>query len=250
MIFRKKKKRGWGVQVPITEQIDEMVGSVLGWTPADQLFALFNLVFASKDLPGDLVEIGCWAGRSTAVLGLAARLIGDTHLYCIDLFPGKDDWWVNDDGSYSFAVTVRGVLYKAYQDQRVWAEPFERDILPLYAKYPNILEAFQETLEKYNLRDLVTTHVGDSSSFLQEAPKGLQCKLAFIDGDHCYAAVCQDIAIIERILVPGGWICFDDAFTGYDGVNRAINDRIINNPQYDLCHQLTRKLFVARRQVR
>ena len=236
------------MQVPITQQIEEMVGSIPGWTPADQLFALFNLVFASRNLPGDLVEIGCWAGRSTAVLGLAARLIGDTRLYCIDLFPGKDDWWVNEDGSYSFAVTVKGVLYKAYQDQRVWAEPFKRDILPLYEKYHSILDIFQETLEKYNLQDLVSTHIGDSASFLQEAPKGLQCKLAFIDGDHCYAAVCNDIDNVEQILVPGGWICFDDAFTEYDGVNRAISDRILKNSQYDLHNQLTRKMFVAQRQ--
>lgn len=235
------------MQVPITQQIEEIVGSVPGWTPVDQLFALFSLVFATKDIPGDIVEIGCWAGRSTAVLGLAARLIGDTHLYCIDLFPGKDDWWINDDGSYSFAVTVEGVLYKAYQEQRVWAEPFKRDILPLYDRYHNILEAFQETLAKFSLQDLVTAHVGDSTSFLGKSPAGLQCKLAFIDGDHCYSAVCRDIANIEHFLLPGGWICFDDAFTEYQGVNRAIETCIINNPKYDLGQQLTRKLFVARR---
>jgi predicted O-methyltransferase YrrM len=237
------------LQGPITRQIDEIVASVPGWTPADQLFALFNLVFATANLPGDLVEIGCWAGRSTAVLGLAARLTRGTRLYCIDLFPGKDDWWVNADGSYSFAVTVKGVLYKAYQDQRVWAEPFKRDILPLYEKYDNIFEIFQETIENYNLKDLVTTHVGDSTSFLQEVPKDLQCRLAFIDGDHCYEAVCKDIENMERLLVPGGWICFDDAFTGYEGVNQAIIDKVLKNQKFELCQQLTRKLFVARRQL-
>jgi predicted O-methyltransferase YrrM len=249
MIF-KRRKRGEEVKVPISQRVEEIVGSVPGWTPIDQLFAMFNLIFASKHLPGDLVEVGCWAGRSTAVLGLAARLIGDTRLYCIDLFPGKDDWWANEDGSYSFAVIVRGVLYKAYHDQRVYAEPFHRDIEPLYEKYPNIMDVFRETLGKYHLNDLVTTHVGDSTSFLQEAPEDLQCKLAFVDGDHCYDAVCRDIENMEKILVPGGWICFDDAFSTYDGVNRAITDRIINDSKYDLCQQLTRKMFVARRRLK
>jgi len=61
--------------------------------------------------------------------------------------------------------------------------------------------------------------------------------------------VCEDIERIERFLVPGGWISFDDAFSHYDGVNRAITDRIINSPTYELCQQMTRKLFVARRKT-
>jgi hypothetical protein len=48
-------------------------------------------------------------------------------------------------------------------------------------------------------------------------------------------------------LLPGGWICFDDAFSHYDGVNRAIQDKVINSGRYELCQQMTRKLFVARR---
>jgi len=52
---------------------------------------------------------------------------------------------------------------------------------------------------------------------------------------------------MDRYLVPGGWICFDDAFSYYDGVNRAIEDCIINNPGYELCQQMTRKFFIARK---
>ena len=86
--------------------------------------------------------------------------------------------------------------------------------------------------------------------FWQEAPKDLQCRLAFIDGDHCYEVVCKDIDNMERLLVPGGWICFDDAFTEYEGVNQAITDRVLKNSKFELCQQLTRKLFVARRQLK
>lgn len=78
---------------------------------------------------------------------------------------------------------------------------------------------------------------------------GRRFRLAFIDGDHSYEAVCADIRNVERVLVPGGWICFDDAFTVYDGVNRAIDDLIINSGDYELCQQMTRKFFVARREV-
>jgi hypothetical protein len=81
----------------------------------------------------------------------------------------------------------------------------------------------------------------------EDAPSSLRCKLAFIDGDHSYEAVTADIAAVERFLVPGGWICFDDAFSCYEGVDRAISDRIINSGRYDRCQQVTRKFFVARR---
>jgi len=42
-------------------------------------------------------------------------------------------------------------------------------------------------------------------------------------------------------------VCFDDAFTCYEGVSRAISELIIANPSYECCQQMTRKLFVARK---
>ena len=52
---------------------------------------------------------------------------------------------------------------------------------------------------------------------------------------------------ISARLVPGGWLCFDDAFSTYEGVDRAIRDLVIGKPEFDFSQQLTRKLFVARR---
>jgi hypothetical protein len=53
--------------------------------------------------------------------------------------------------------------------------------------------------------------------------------------------------MIEPLLVPSGWICFDDAFSGYTGVDDAIAEGIINSKNYDIMQQLTRKLFAARK---
>jgi cephalosporin hydroxylase len=71
-------------------------------------------------------------------------------------------------------------------------------------------------------------------------------KFAFIDGEHGYQTVCNDIDNIEPYLVSGAWICFDDAFVSFHGVSRAIKEKIIENPKYTDAQQLTRKLFVAR----
>ncbi|HEY8133602.1 MAG TPA: class I SAM-dependent methyltransferase, partial [Thermoanaerobaculia bacterium] len=90
-------------------------------------------------------------------------------------------------------------------------------------------------------------HKGISSD-VAETFKG-RIRFAFIDGDHSYDAVCRDIDAVHRFLAPGGWIAFDDAFSSYDGVSRAIEDRIINSGKYDYAQQLTRKCFVARRRA-
>ncbi len=231
---------------PVVNQIENLVATIPGWSPNDQLFALFNLVFLTRT-EGEIIELGTWCGRSASVLGLAAKLLGHTKVYCVDLFPAGEDWFKNADGTYSFSVEVEGRRYGAYEDQTVWAEPFERDIAPLYEKYHGVLDVFLETIDKNELKDVVIPFKGTLDMFAQQAPKDFKCKLAFVDGDHSYDAVCKDIANIERFLVPGGWICFDDAFSVYDGVNKAITDKIINSTQYDLCQQLTRKFFVARR---
>ena len=75
----------------------------------------------------------------------------------------------------------------------------------------------------------------------------LTARMAFIDGDHSYEAVLEDIRAIDKILVSGGWIVFDDAFSGFDGVDQAIEKLIIGSDDFELCHQITRKLFVAKK---
>jgi len=230
---------------PLIQQIEAVANTIPGWTPVDQLFTLYSLAVASAPVGGDILEIGSWCGRSAAILALAARATPGTRVTAIDLFPAKDDWSQNPDGSYSFKVNLPKVgEVGGYQEQTVWKEPFERDIAPIYAKYNSVHDVFVESMQKHGLADLVDTHRGDAS-VIASLPK-LRARLAFIDGDHSYDAVCRDIQHVESVLLPGGWICFDDAFSHYDGVNAAIEDRIIGSGRYVLCQQMTRKLFVAK----
>jgi len=231
---------------PIAAQIEAMVRDVPGWSPLDQLMALFTLAFSSP-LDGDIVEVGSWCGRSTTALGLAARLTGRTRVYAVDLFPEKSDWRENADGTYSLTVTIDGERLGAYEQQTVWAEPYLRDIAPIYRRHPALLATFQEVIARNGLRDIVRPFRGDLRRFTAAAPAGLRCKLAFIDGDHSYDAVARDIALIEPYLVPGAWLCFDDAFSTYDGVDQAIRDHVVASGRYDRCQQLTRKCYAARR---
>lgn len=232
---------------PITMQIEEAVKDIPGWSPLDQLLSLFTLAFSSAHLQGDILELGSWCGRSAVALGMAARLTGNAKVHCVDLFPDKNDWYKNADGTYSFAVTMNGRAYGAYQDQTVWAEPFLRDIAPMYERWSGTLDAFNYFVALNELNAHIVPHRSDLETFARKAPVDLCLSLAFIDGDHSFDAVCKDIEIVERFLLPGGWICFDDAFSSYEGVNKAIRVRILESGKYCQHQQLTRKFFAAQR---
>ena len=233
-------------QPPMFSIIEDMIKNIPGWTPPDQLFALFNMIFMNQ-CNGDILEVGSWCGRSASVLGLAVKMIGSGKVYCVDLFPEKCDWRRNKDGSYSFNVEVDGRKIGAYEKQTVWADVYKEQIEPLYTKNNGIFEIFNKTIKHHNIADVVVPFKGDLDLFMEQMPKNFKCKLAFLDGDHSYEALCQDIKNVEQFLLPGGWICFDDAHVDYEGVNRAIEDKITTNPSYERCAQLTRKLFVARK---
>jgi predicted O-methyltransferase YrrM len=233
----------------VASQLEKAVAEVPGWTPVDQLLTLFNLAVASSHLGGDLLEIGSWCGRSAVALGLAARLTGGTRVHCIDLFPARDDWRQNPDGSYAMRVSVGGEHIEAYQEATVWREPFERDIAPLYVAHESVHDIFCSTIRAHQLTDLVTDYRGTSEIARDLHARSRRFRLAFIDGDHGYDAVSRDIANVEPALLPGGWLCFDDACTTFDGVDRAVQDHVISSPAFDLAHHVTRKLFVARKRL-
>ena len=239
-------ERPEGMATNVYGEIEALTSVVPGWSSPEQLLTLFNLVIASGHLGGDILEIGSWCGRSTAILAKALAVCGSGTVHAIDLFPHKNDWYRNEDGSYSFECRIGDETFGAYSAQTVWVKPFERDIAPVYKKYDSIRDAFNETISKANLDSFVKAYHGDSRIFARQAPSGTRCRLAFIDGDHSYEAVCQDIEIAERFLIPGGWVCFDDAFTAYDGVDAAIRDRVLGGNKYTFTHQVTRKMFVAK----
>jgi hypothetical protein len=231
----------------ISKEISALVALTPGWSPVDQLIALFDLVCEVSELKGDVVEVGSWCGRSASVLGLAAQNAGDTKVYCVDLFPDRMDWRKNPDGTYYFEVILDGVPLRGCQHQTVWKEVFEQQIEPVYEQYGSVRRAFELRMRASGLENVVKPYRGDSTSFIKSVPRGFSCKLAFIDGEHSYEAVCKDIRNIESVLIPGGWLCFDDAFSEYEGVDRAIEELIIGNDLFGGCKQVTRKLFIAQK---
>lgn len=235
-------------KISIVSQIEELVSDIPGWTPIDQLLSLYIFAMSSAvHSDGDILEIGSWCGRSSVVLGMASKFKRGSKVHCVDLFPEKDDWYENSDGSFSFKVTIDGSNYGGYGEQTVWKEPFNNSILPVYKRWHGTLQAFNSSVKKAGFEDIVIPFKGDMNNFATKSETQIKIRMAFIDGDHSFKSVCEDIENVEKLLLSGGWICFDDAFSAYDGVNKAIEEKIILSGRYDFYQQITRKLFVARK---
>lgn len=225
--------------------IAENVKDIHGWSPIEQLYSLYMLGILTQNLDGDIVEIGAWGGRSTIALGLAAKESGNSVVHSIDYFPCANDWKENDDGTFSFNVEINGNYISGLQNQTVWKEPFLNSILPFYKEHPDLLVYFNSNIKNCGLEKVVKPCQGDSFSFINGVPDNFKCRLIYIDAEHSEEAVYSDISNLKKFLVKDGAICFDDAFTSYDGVDKAIERLIINSGEFHSCTKLTRKLFVA-----
>lgn len=235
------------IRTPIINQIEQMVEDVHGWSPIDQLYSLFLLVYSTSNLEGDIVEVGSWAGRSALVLGTAAKYIGNIKVHAIDYFPNKEDWYENYDDTYSFQIPINNTRYLGHDKQTVWKEPYEEAILPFYKKHPNLLKHFEENLLRNNLVEFVKPFKGNSELFTNKINENFKCRFLYLDGEHSYESVRNDITNLSKYLVKDGIICFDDAFTSYGGVDEAINELIIHSDKFYLPIKVTRKLFVAKK---
>lgn len=229
----------------VWDTISNCVKDIHGWSPVEQLYSLYLLGLLTQNLEGDFVEIGAWGGRSAIALGLAAKQLNNTCVHSIDYFPNIDDWKENIDGTYSFNIKFNGNIIDGHKQQTVWKEPFENSILPFYKKHPHLLDYFIKNIQECGLKNIVKPFKGNSEIFIKSLPNDFKCKLVYIDGEHSSQAVKTDIVSLKNHIVENGIICFDDAFSGYLGVDEAIEKLVINSGEFYSFVKLTRKLFIA-----
>ncbi len=228
--------------MPAIQVIEKAIETIPGWTPADELLCLYTLVCATTPIGGNILEIGSWCGRSTVVMVSALRASKTGRLTAIDLFPQRSDWFQNSDGTWSFKVDE----VSGYTEQTVWNEPFQKDIVPVYQNNNSLLATFKETLTVFGLHDLVDIHKGNLLSWEKKYKNSnVKFRMAFIDGDHSYDGVHKDINIALNHVKPGGVLCFDDAFTVYEGVDKAIMEFVESNERVLFHQQLCRKFHVV-----
>lgn len=149
------------------------------------LSRLYDLAFqAATERGGRIVEIGAFRGASTVALAKGARNAGRGHVYSID--PHR-----NYHG-------VHGGLFS-----------------------PDDHAVYETTLRSHGVTEWVT-HYCSTSADVAKAWTG-SIDLLWIDGDHSYKGVAEDLNNWLSFVAPDGIVVLDDYYPGTD-VAAAVRD--------------------------
>ena len=188
---------------PLLTNVAPRLAAIPGWFNIDDLthFTLVLETQTTSGMRGDLLEIGCYHGRSAAVL--AMHLGAGERLFLADAF----DLPLSDP--YGDTPTP----------EHVWRN--------LAAAVPNLPRECVSIQRAYS-RDL-------------QLPPDVRIRFAHIDGGHDTATVRTDLALCAERLTPGGVIALDDyAHPQYPGVTEAVEEFLCSEASFCILADLNR----------
>lgn len=161
----------------MTEDAPRTLDEVPGWFPItdQELFSWFLAGPEGAASRGDLLELGCYLGKSAILLGRHLR--PDETLTVCDLFESPAPTAANENevkGSYA-SLTRAG---------------FTRNYLAFHERPPRIVQA-------------------PTSAVLDHVRPGT-CRFVHVDASHLYEHVRCDIGTARAVLAPGGVVVLDD----------------------------------------
>ncbi|MDI3402353.1 class I SAM-dependent methyltransferase [Streptomyces cavernicola] len=175
---------------------------VPGWfKPLDQ--ALFGFFLEeTADRPGDLLEMGCYLGKATIVMG-RHRGDGETFTVC-DLFGDETQ------GSYSRKATLD------FYEKTLSLRAFENNYLAFHEQLPEIVQA---------RTDVLADRIAEDS-----------CRFVHVDASHQYEDVCVDIDTTRTILRRDGVVSLDDYRNDRTpGVGAAVWESVFTKGMRPVC---------------
>lgn len=153
------------------------------------------LLGGSKLADGEVLEIGSFQGKSTVVLGTAAKLAGERRIIAVD------------------------PLDSQYHLDRAREEGFQspRDL-------------FDHNLSQAGLLDFVDFR----QTYSQELGKTWtgSLRLLWIDGDHSYRGTMCDFETFSPFLSDGAIIAFHDTINGFEGSLRVFMENVLLDPHF------------------
>ncbi|MFI6941648.1 class I SAM-dependent methyltransferase [Streptomyces sp. NPDC050418] len=186
----------------MSRALPRTLDDVPGWfQPVDQeLFGV--LIEATGSEPGDLLEMGCYLGKSAIVMG---RHVGrGERLTVCDLFGDETH------GNYSRPGTL------AFYRKTLTRDAFEANYRAFHDEPPHIVHGR-------------TTDLADGIG-------AGSCRFVHIDASHQYEDVSGDIDITRRALRPHGIVAFDDYRTAHvPGVGAAVWEAVFTKGLRPVC---------------
>jgi hypothetical protein len=170
------------------------------WYSDSQIYNLISLVKQISDIKGDIIEIGCWEGKST--ISLANYCYPET-LIC------NDTWLGNVQESI-----ISGSEHITEKILKV------RDVYSIFIQNMNINTKGNYKVVKRDCIEWLENYDGT-------------VKFIHIDASHEYDSVIKTIQLVLPRMVKGGIICGDDFQSAHmgrhdlnGGVERAVREAL------------------------
>ena len=164
--------------------------------------ALESVLKMNKFRDGTFVEIGTWMGYSTSILSRNARVCG-SKVITIDTFDGA--------GSH----------------------------LEKVANENNIEALATEALKKHGCLDNVTIVEANSREYVHTIA-GESLDLVFLDGDHRYSSISQDIDLWWPKIKNGGILCGHD-YNGKVFKEEYIEQDFVEEKHHGVCKAVSER---------
>jgi hypothetical protein len=172
-------------------QIRRLAAPIQGWM-ADEAGSILYQLARFHAPNGNVAEIGSWKGRSTVWLGQAVKDRGEGVVYSVDTWKGSP------------------------------TEELHRSLLRGYREN-QLFEEFWENMQRTGVSGLVRPIRGESCLVYRFLPAGVTLGLLFIDGNHEYPAVLEDLRLWGSKVADGGYVVFDDVPT-WAGPTRVVSE--------------------------
>lgn len=150
--------------------------------------------------PARVAEFGSWEGRSAIGFVLLAQQIGfELRVTCIDTWLGSREHWLNSAPGTEWS----------------------RNHLKIRDGEPLVIETFRRAVRDYSLErqiSILRAPTAVAAEYL--ASHGEVFSMVYVDADHSYSAVLQDLGYAQRLLGHTGVIAGDDWH--WPSVRRAV----------------------------
>lgn len=168
------------------------------WYSNEQCMELAKLVSSIKHLEGDIIEIGCWEGKSTTYI---ANTCYPENIICNDTWRGNIDEGI-----------VTGVKHSSTEIAET------RDVYSRFIDNMNTLTKGNYIVKKMDCHDFMESYTRP-------------IKFLHIDASHDYESVYKSIKMALPLIIDGGILCGDDFLSAnmgrtdlQGGVERAVRE--------------------------
>ncbi|MGA8755003.1 MAG: class I SAM-dependent methyltransferase [Stellaceae bacterium] len=201
---------------------------------ASSNLALMDHAIRTMPDAGAVIEIGSFAGLSlNHILHIMKQIRRSNLVFSVD------EW--HFEGSEKRLIPGSSVQFSDYREHVI--DTFRRNLLLFHsgqlshhivASSDKFFELWEQKAETTDFFERVTTLGGPIS-------------LAYIDGTHTYEQSWRDFVNVDRFLLPGGFIIFDDSADGSDFGSHRTAREAASRPDYELVDKTPNYCIAKRR---